>query len=119
MYFNRPNPDLAYIYEMFLRRVYHCGRGEDPFEIADADCFSVEENNNLSPDSFVGIWTATNLLFTQVEKDSKLKVQKVKDLIEENPTSKCFKQICVDLFKILDENNINEFPHWNALPYMV
>jgi hypothetical protein len=116
-YFNRPSPDLAYIYEMFLRRVYHCGRCDDPFSIADADTFSVNDKGELDPDCFVGIWTALYLLIDQVNGSDKFKVHKIKESIEEYPTKESFQSICKELFRILDENEISEFPHQESLPY--
>ncbi len=118
MYFDRK--DYGMIYELFLRRVYHCGQQEDPFGIAGADIFSSEHNGKLDPDTFVGIWTAITLLISQVdEAEAKNKVKKIRGLFEENSTKVCFKRVCTDLFKILDEYKIEEFPHWSSLPYLV
>jgi hypothetical protein len=120
MYFNRSNPDLTYIYELFLRRVYHCDQYGDPFEISGADSFSTNDNDQIDSSGFVGIWTAFNLLIPQIKYDADIKkVKKMMDLFEENPTKTYFKRICKELFKILDENKIEEFPHWNAFPYKV
>jgi len=117
MYFNRPKPDLAMIYEMLLRRVYHCGRNEDPFCIADTDSFSFKRNGKLETETLVGIWTATTLLIDQVAKDDISRVRKIRDLIDENPTKNCFQKLCQEIFKVLDKNGVNEFPHWKALPF--
>ena len=82
-YFNRPNPDLAYIYELLLRRVYHCDQYGDPFEISGADSFSTNDNDQIEATGFIGIWTAFYLLIPQIKhNDDIYKVKKMMDLFE-------------------------------------
>lgn len=110
--------DTAMLYETFLRRVYHCGRGDDPFGLANTDMYSIDENDRLDAQTFVGIWTALSLLKTQVN-DNKLKeiVNKMKNQFERNPTGKYFSRVSKEIFNLLETCEISEFPHADSLPY--
>lgn len=54
--------DVPMMYETFLRRVYHCGRAQDPFKLADTDRCHMDENDQFKNGSYVGMWTALYLL---------------------------------------------------------
>ena len=117
LYFNQEQPDLPYIYELFLRRVFHCGMDEDPFCLAGASSFSVKKNGKLENETLVGIWTALTLLIDQVGKEDYSRVKEFRDLIDENPTKQCFQKLCPEIFKIMDKNGISEFPRWDSIPF--
>jgi hypothetical protein len=110
--------DPAMLYETFLRRVYHCGRGDDPFGLANTDMYSRDENDMLNIHTVVGIWTAMQLLRTQVndvkQKDT---IHKMIRLFEKNPTNKYFIRVSKEIFKLLETCEINEFPQDDSLPY--
>ncbi len=120
MSYNSQHKDLPYVYELFLRRVYHCGRGEDPFGLANADMFSFNDEGRLDQDTSAGIWIAFIILRNQIkDQKSRNDLKRISDLFESDPTMKCFDRLCPEIFKILENNEIYEFPHWKVLPYEV
>ena len=112
--------DPPVLYELFLRTVYHCGRGNDPFGLANTDMYYLDENGHLEASAFVGIWTALYLLKSQINnpKDREF-ISQIVTNFEHNPTGDYFKLISKDLFEFLERCKIYEFPHINSLSYNI
>lgn len=115
--FKEPVPLM---YESLLRVAYHCGRGNDPFKLANTDMCYRDSNDHFEPYCLAGVWTALCLLESQIDSpEDSSKIKKIRDNFEVHPTYTYFKRIYKELFKILDRNHIREFPHWESLPYNI
>lgn len=116
--FDNYQNDLPMVYELLLRRVYHCGRGDDPFGLANTDRYYLSDKKRLGPDTYIGIWTALYLLKSQIENyEDKERLSNIKIEFENDPTATYFKKISKELFEILDKYQISEFPHSESLLY--
>jgi hypothetical protein len=110
--------DAAMLYELLLRTAYHCGRGDDPFGLANTDMYSVDEKDNIEVSAFVGIWTALYLIKSQINSSKDLEyISQIRRNFERNPTGTYFKSIVPELSKLLEQSQISEFPHVDSIPY--
>jgi hypothetical protein len=110
--------DLPMLYETFLRRVYHCGRGNDPFQLANTDQYHRNENDILEPYTFVGLWTGLYLLESYIVDRMDLSmVKQMRNDFDTTPTGTYFKTISKEIFELLEKYKIYESPQSDSLPY--